>query len=82
MVRYASPPDPPIPDPDDDRSGQQFPDDVPPLDMRQFVVTAADLKALRASPITSFNPALGCYVCCCCGRRQLTSACDCQGGAS
>jgi hypothetical protein len=62
MPDYASPPTPPIPDPDDDRSGQQFPDDVPPLDMRRFVVTAADLKALNALPIASFNPQLGCYV--------------------
>jgi hypothetical protein len=29
MPDYASPPTPPIPDPDDDRSGQCFPDDVP-----------------------------------------------------
>jgi hypothetical protein len=58
--------------------------------MRNFVVTAADLKALKAPPpdadvllvpVQVFNPHLGCYVCSRCGRRNLAPECDCAGGA-
>jgi hypothetical protein len=46
----------PVPDwPDDDpqweqRWGLTFEDDVPQLNLRDFVVTATDLKALKAPP--------------------------------
>jgi hypothetical protein len=45
------PPDWPDSDPRwDERWGLTFEDAIPQLDLRDFVVTAADLKALKAPP--------------------------------